>query len=57
MFEKINSNLDEMAGIKRNFQTSNIEIPVRSNLLQNTQGVGSWNLSKKSNSPSQAQLM
>lgn len=57
MFEKINSNLDEMAGIKRNFQTSNIEIPVRSNLLQNTQGVGSWNLSKKSNSPSQAQLI
>ncbi|XP_011189712.2 exosome component 10 [Zeugodacus cucurbitae] len=59
IMERLNSNLDELAGIKKNPQTIVVEshLNIANNTPKSGSGAGSWNLKKNEQSPLAARLI
>uniref|UniRef100_A0A0K8US75 Exosome complex component 10 homolog n=1 Tax=Bactrocera latifrons TaxID=174628 RepID=A0A0K8US75_BACLA len=59
IMERLNSNLDELAGIKKNPQTIVVEshLNIPNNIPKSGSGAGSWNLKKNEQSPLAARLI
>ena len=57
ILERLSSNLDELAGIKKNHQTVVVETRLNSSNTVSGGGAGSWNLKKTEASPFRARLI